>query len=365
MSRSAIELQMKVLHIVSSMEPGGIEHLVFSIMCADVKNVYILAIGCSREESFIKWPALEAYSANFIFANKKKGFCFGVTQLIKQTCKEHTISVIHSHHIGPLIYGSLASLSMKSLKHVHTQHDIWHLKDRKQWLIEYLILSSRKNIHLVAVSTNIFNKLNSLYPRHKISLVYNGIDINRFKPGNKHDIRTQLKLPLNSTIIACVGRLEEVKGQRYLIQAMAYLPKSYYLAIAGKGSLSDALRKETETLGLLSRVCFLDQVDQIELLYQASDLLCLPSLDEGLPLAILESQACNVPVVCSNVGSCTEGVDPESGLLIPPKNPKAIAQACLELLNSNKQPREFILSQFSLSSLIEKYQQIYALPHTL
>jgi hypothetical protein len=67
---------MKILHIVSSMELGGIENLVFSMMCADVKNVYILAIECSQEKSFTKWPALAPYSANIIFANKKKRISF-------------------------------------------------------------------------------------------------------------------------------------------------------------------------------------------------------------------------------------------------------------------------------------------------
>lgn len=350
---------MKILHIVSAMEPHGIENLVFSIMCADVKNVYILAIECSREESYKKWPALARYSSNLIFAHKKNGFRYRVSRLIKQTCKKHSISVIHTHHIGPLIYGGLASQSIKSLKHVHTQHDIWHIKDRKQWLIEYFILSMRKNIHLTAISTEIFNELNRLYPRHKISLIYNGIDTDRFKPGNKHDTRALLNLPLSPIIIACVGRLEEIKGQLYLIRAMMDLPNSYYLAIAGIGDLSDALRKATETLGLSNRVCFLGQIEQIELLYQASDLFCLPSLDEGLPLAVLEAQACNVPVICSNVGSCAEGVDPMSGRLIAPKDPKAIVSACLELAGSNKLPREYILLHFSLTSIVKKYQQIY------
>lgn len=353
---------MKVLHIVSEMELGGIENLVFSILRYDVQNVYILAISGSREQALTNWPALAPYSDNIIFANKGTGVRFKVVQAIKQACQQLAISVIHTHHIGPLIYGSLASQTMRSVKHIHTQHDIWHLKNLKQWLIEYLILNLRKDIHLIAVSKVIFEYMQRLCPRTPIDLVHNGIDTNRFKPGHKDHARAVLKLPLDATIITNVARLEEVKGQQYLIKALSYLPKSYYLAIAGRGSLLERLQKQSEELGLSNRIAFLGQINDTELVYQAGDLFCLSSLEEGLPLAILEAQACNIPVLCTNIGSCAEGIDPESGRLIAPRDAKAIAEACLQSIQPAADPRDFILAHFSLSALLKKYQQIYALP---
>lgn len=351
---------MKILHIVQSMNLGGIESMVFSILRADSKNVFILAIEGSREASIKCSPAFAHYSNNIFYANKKRGFRYSVVQRIQHVCQEHAISIIHSHHIGPLIYGSLAKRSMRSIKQVHTQHDIWHLKHFKAWLIEYSILKTQKNIHLIAVSSDIYQELKRWYPRSKINLVRNGIDTNRFKPGNKHDARTILSLPLDATIIATAGRLEEIKGQRDLIQAMATLPTPFYLAIAGSGRLEKVLQQQIEQLCVSTRVRLLGQIDAIELLYQACDIFCLPSLEEGLPLAILEAQACNVPVICSDVGSCAECVDPKSGRLIPPQSPEAIVQACLELKVVVGQPREFVVRQFSLTALLEKYQQIYS-----
>lgn len=350
---------MKILHIVSSMKLGGIEALVFSLMKADAQNIYVFAIHGSKESTFNKWPALAQYSDHFIFANKKTGFRYQVAKLLKKTCQKYSISIVHSHHIGPLIYASLAVRSMKSVKQVHTQHDIWHLKERKQWFIEYFILKIRRKIKLVAISNTIYNELKRIYPRKKISLIYNGIDTDRFKPENKDAARTLLKLPSYAIILAYSGRLEEIKGPIYLLQALAKLPKTYYLVIAGTGSLLNSLQKEVELLGLTSRIKFLGRVDEIELVYQASDLFCLPSVNEGLPLSILEAQSCDLPTICSNVGSCSEGIDPESGLLVPPKDPKAIVSACLDLESSTKHPREFILKRFSLATMIEKYRQIY------
>lgn len=350
---------MKILHVVDKMEMGGIENLIFSILRKDTDNTYVLAIHGSREETFNNWPALAAYSDHFIFANKKEGFQFDVTRRIKKSCQTLAISVIHSHHIGPLIYSSLASRSLKGLKHVHTQHDIWHLQNKKYWLIEYLLLQFRKDIHIVAVSNNIADYMRRLFPKSKVDLVYNGIDTDRFKPWDKQKAREALQLPLDTSLIATAGRVEKIKGQRYLIQALLELPQSYCLVIAGNGRGLSTLQKESEALNLASRVFFLKQIEQIELVYQACDLFCLPSLDEGLPLAILEAQACNVPVICSDVGSCAEGIDKASGQLVPPADPKAIAKACLTITRPVTTPRDFILAQFSLAALIEKYQAIY------
>lgn len=350
---------MKILHVIDKMEMGGIENLIFSILKKDTNNIYVLAIHGTYEETFNNWPALTAYSNHFIFANKKDGFQLDVSRLIKKTCQDLAISVIHSHHIGPLIYSSLVSKSLKALKHVHTQHDIWHLQNKKYWLIEYLLLKFRKDIHLVAVSRHIADYMQRLFPKNNIDLVYNGIDTERFQPFDKQKAREVLQLPLSADLIATSGRVEKIKGQRYLIQALLELPQSYCLVIAGRGRELSALQKESEALNLASRVFFLKQIEQIELVYQACDLFCLPSLDEGLPLAILEAQACNVPVICSDVGSCAEGIDKASGQLVPPADPKAIAKACLTIARPVTTPRDFILAQFSLTVLMEKYQAIY------
>ena len=96
------------------------------------------------------------------------------------------------------------------------------------------------------------------------------------------------------------------------------------------------------------------------LFYQACNLFCLSSIDEGFPLSILEAQACNIPVICTNVGGCAEGVDPDSGILIPPKDSEAIATSCLILDQKKGSPRTFIIKNFSFEPLLEKYTLLYS-----
>lgn len=101
----------------------------------------------------------------------------------------------------------------------------------------------------------------------------------------------------------------------------------------------------------------------MDLFYQACDLFCLPSLNEGLPLALLEAQAANLPSVCSNVGSCAEALDPATGVLVKPKDAAAIARACLLVQKCQTGPRQFILTHFSLKSLKDQYMQLYKGDH--
>jgi glycosyltransferase involved in cell wall biosynthesis len=359
MSSRKNEHEMKILHIIQSFHIGGIEKLVFSIMQADIKNVFILAIEGSSEESLKAWPMLAKFQANLFFANKKNGFNKSVITKIIHTCKTHSFSVIHSHHIGPLIYASLATLTLRNIKHIHTEHDVWHLRKWKDWIIQWLIFKSRKNIRLVAVSHYVLEALKSYFPRKEATIIHNGVDTNLFQPGEKNDARLYFNLPSSGTIIGNAGRLESIKGQSYLIEAMLKLPHDYYLIIAGQGKLHSILLDQIRDLGLSDKVRLLNGVEEMVLFYQACDLFCLSSLDEGLPLTILEAQSCNVPVICSNVGGCSEGIAPNSGILVPAMNPDAIARACLVFNQKKAPPREFIIKNFSFETLLKNYKQLY------
>ncbi|PWY55688.1 glycosyl transferase [Legionella qingyii] len=350
---------MKILHIIQRLKYGGLEHLVFSMLCHDVKNVYILALEDPSEESFRQWPKLKEYQNNLFFADKTKGFSLKTVNFIKDICRTLSISVIHTHHLGPLIYGCLATSQRASIKHIHTEHDIWHLQHYKDWLIQYFLFNWKKQIHLVAVSKDIYTQLKSYFPKMDISTIPNAVDTRFFIPGNQTNARKYFKLPESSTIIGSAGRLETVKGHIYLIEAIRLMPLNYFLVIAGIGSLYQTLLTHIQTLDLSDRICLLGMVEPMNLFYQACDIFCLPSLNEGMPLSLLEAQACSVPVVCSNVGGCAEEVDPESGLLIPSQNPKAIAEACMKINQKTEKPREYILKNFSFDTLINHYYQLY------
>lgn len=350
---------MKILHIVQTLKPGGIEQFALSMLNKDIQNVYILALSYTAEETFSDWKKPQKFRDHLIFANKKPGIQFELVRLIKRICQNLNITVIHTHHIGPLFYGSMAVCMMKSVRHIHTEHDIWHLINRKDRIIQSVIFKLEKKIRLVAISRAIYNNLKSRYPNANVTLVPNAVDTHFFSPGNKEEARRHLNLPADAFIIGSAGSLYPAKGHEWLIKAMPLLPSHFYLAIAGRGDLHQELLNLAESLGLSNRVCLLGIIDAMNEFYRACDICCFPSINEGLPLALLEAQACNVPVVCSDVGSCAEAVDPESGILVGSKNSQAIAAACLQLSENKRNPRDFVVKYFSFDEMLAHYYQLY------
>jgi glycosyltransferase involved in cell wall biosynthesis len=138
---------------------------------------------------------------------------------------------------------------------------------------------------------------------------------------------------------------------------MQTLPEDIGLLLAGDGSVRTKLQALVKKLGLSQRVFFLGHVQDMKSFYRLLDVFCLSSNNEGLPLAPLEAQACNVPVVLTDVGGCKEAVCHESGELVEPNNPTKLSAALWRLLSEKVDiaPRDFIERERSIKNMISRY----------
>ncbi len=229
-----------------------------------------------------------------------------------------------------------------------------------------------KLIFVNSMTRKAYKKLYGV-PLSKSVTIHNGIDINAFSPLTlKHSrvrIRTQLGAGPDDIIVFAAGNLTEVKGHRYLINAM-YLLKQRRLAvkcwIAGQGELREQLEKMASSLDLNKKCCFLGYQDDILSLLGSSDIFCMPSLNEGLPYSLLEAMSAGLPVVASNVGGIPEVVtNGREGFLVPPMDPKALAGA-IEVLASNIglrkrmgiSARETVKERFSIDKMLQDTKRI-------
>ena len=173
--------------------------------------------------------------------------------------------------------------------------------------------------------------------------------------------RLQHFLPKELRIIGCAGRLEEVKGQRILIESLQYLPEDVHIAFAGDGSLKEALKSYAYELELQDRIYFLGRIDDMSNFYRSLDVFCLPSLNEGFPLSPLEAQACGIPAVLSDVGGCSEALCRDTGFLAEAGNAKDLAKKLTQALAHKKvsSPRQFILQNFNLDDVVQTYEALY------
>lgn len=179
--------------------------------------------------------------------------------------------------------------------------------------------------------------------REKLHPVHNGVDTRVFHAGDPAEARAALGLPTEGRWLLFVGNLLPVKDPAFLLRAFqkiaAALPDTH-LALAGRGPLRESLGTTAGELGISSRVRFLGPQDaaQIGTWMRAADLFCMTSRNEGLPNVILESQACGLPVVATDVGGIHEVVDEAwKGRLVPLDDLDAWVTAALGCLS---QPTE-------------------------
>jgi glycosyltransferase involved in cell wall biosynthesis len=164
-------------------------------------------------------------------------------------------------------------------------------------------------------------------PRDRIRVVPNGVAIDSPDPPAPPDAA----VPRRPTVLT-LARLDPQKGLPYLLRAAAQLPGVSFV-IAGEGAERASLEREARELGVSDRVAFIGFRTDTPALVAAADVVVLPSLNEGLPLAVLEAMAAARPVVATAVGGTPEIVrDRVTGLLVPPADPAALARAIGELL---------------------------------
>lgn len=196
----------------------------------------------------------------------------------------------------------------------------------------------------------------------KIRVIKNGINP-IFRILDKDASRKRLQLP-NTKIILFVGHLIKTKGINYLIEALANFDKNinFKLYLIGSGEKKENFIQIIKEKNLSKVADFVGTVKHSELVnwYNAADVLCLPSLREGIPNVILESLACGTPVVATNIGNNSEIIGKSSGILVEPRNIKqlrdALQKALIKKWNRNQISNS--VKDFSWENNIYKYLEI-------
>jgi glycosyltransferase involved in cell wall biosynthesis len=208
-------------------------------------------------------------------------------------------------------------------------------------------------------------------PGERIHTIYNGIPIEEFQRPNDMDrLRSEIGVAEGAPVIGMVGSLYPVKGYRYFIEAMETVKRRFpgaVFLVCGEGHLQDDLERFAAERGLNGHIKFLGFRNDVPALLQLMDVFVLSSLSEGLSLSILEAMAAGKPTVVTDVGGNRESVvDGETGFLVPPRNPEALAEKVCLLLRDRtlaerfgRNGRERIISFFSRERMVRDYEQLY------
>lgn len=261
---------------------------------------------------------------------------------LRQLIYSGDYDLMHAHGLKAALLTALASAGRQRLPSVFTLHNTLPSEDTR-WRERLLrwVLGTAKAVVVVSEAQGEDLKRRHLTPLERINTIPNGIalaPIDSAQETDRDEIRAGLDIAATDCLVLSVMRIMSAKGIGDLLAAARLLPSSSPLRflIAGDGPERAHYTKLASSLGLASRLRFLGYRQDVPQLLQAADLFLLPSHAEGTPLSILEAMAAQRAVVATAVGGIPElVVDEETGLLIPPGEPSAIA-AALSRLASNK-----------------------------
>lgn len=351
---AAYQKRIKVLHFLSSLSTGGVQTNLLSLINNTDKNQFDISIAYSGEETMKK--EFDAMGVKF-FKIQDKGIrfkdwkiLFTIIKLIR-IIQNEKIDIIHTHLFVPYFMGTIAALftGIHVINHVHTEEFRKHstasgynkgVSSEHPFLNRILLY--RTNL-TIALNKSTQDAIRSLGIKEKdVPIIYNGIDA--VKPdlsnGELERIRQEIGIKPGETVVVNVGRLNEQKAHRLLINAVPQLLKDFpdtKFFIVGDGPLRKELDELIGSLNLKLNVILLGNRRDVLSILAISDIFVLPSFWEQHPITVLEAMLMEKPVVATSVGGVPETLeDGRSGILLRPNNPDDLIKALIRLIKDKE-----------------------------
>jgi glycosyltransferase involved in cell wall biosynthesis len=293
----------------------------------------------------------------------------GGVRTLARLLRDERVDVLHTHTLAVAnALGRLAArrAELPVVSHLHIEN---HFRAATKPLLRAADnRTARSSASLVAVSEDTKRAYEQQGYPHRIEVVYNGVELDG---AGASGLRAELGIPDDAPLVGEVGRLCDVKGQRELIEALTQVPDARAVFVGADleqgGAYEAALVRTAERLGVRDRVVFAGRRENAASLLAEFDVFALPSWTEGLPLVVLEAMAQRRAVVATPVGGTPEVVvDGETGLLVPPRNPAALAEALRTLLADAELRRrmgdagyERVRARFSAQAMTGRMLEIY------
>ncbi|GEM_PF-78655 len=344
------EKKINILHLITSLGIGGAEKVVLDLATySNSKKFNVFVLGMSKKDELLS--NFLQHNIHTTILKKSKSF-INFIQIVRQSnyfIKKNNIDIIHAHLTHSIIIASVLKMLNPTLKIIYTSHNSNIGSKFREVLVFFL---------------KIFRNVDTIFSRKSLKYFYkkdykvipNGIKVTNYN----------LTMVKNKkfTFIA-IGRLFPVKNHKFLIEIANKLQEKFdfQILIVGEGYLKNELEKSIDNFNLANIVKLLGHRSDIPQLLNSSHCLLMPSLWEGLPIAILEAGASRLPVICTPVGSITALITDETGypteLVNFEKSMINVLQNYAEAEIRAESLFNVINEQYDISYIIDKYEKLY------
>jgi glycosyltransferase involved in cell wall biosynthesis len=356
----------RIAQLISSDGPGGAERVVadvaMSLQSSGVETVVFLP---ANGEGWLA-SQLAGSGVSVEYYSIERPWSPPSARRLAEAFRRHRIAIAHSHEFGMGVYGAWASW-LAGIPHILTMHGGRYYAER---LRRRLALRAAAAVsEIVAVSKTCARDISRGLGirRSRIRMIPNGV---RFTPPQRVTLRDELQLGPDDRLVVAVGNLYPVKGHLNLIDAFGLIAGRYpnlHVAISGRGGLADSLMARARAYDVQQRVHLLGLRSDVSAVLAAADIFALPSLSEGMPLALLEAMFARCPIVASDVGDVSVALENgHDGLLVPPGDPLSLAAAIDRLLMNPAEAHALgeraarrARLEYDLSRMVDRYVDVY------
>ena len=283
--------------------------------------------------------------------------------------KANRYKFVHCHSPIGGVCGRIAGHKTHT-KVIYTAHGFHFYKGAPllNWLVYYPIekyLSRYTDVLITINKEDYAIAKNKMHAKQTEYVPGVGIDVDKINniSVDKNQKRRALGIPVSAIVLLSVGELNKNKNHEVVIRAIAQLKRDDVIyVICGRGILEDHLKKLAQKLGIIQQTRFLGfRADIIEIA-KVSDIFVLPSLREGLPVAMMEAMACGLPVICSNVRGCSDLVNNcQSTFLVSPHDINSLIRGINSALLNQTRKNNYsqVIARVDIKNITQSMQKIY------
>ena len=356
-----------IQHVLLSLKPGGLENGVTNIV-SKLDPVRFRSSVCCLDEAGA-FGARVPPAVPIRAMGRRGGIDLGLLWRLVRAFRATQTDIVHTRNAEAFLYGCLAAHLAGVPGVVHSEHGrVFPERPHRRWAQRHL---SRLADAILAVSDDLRRRLvvDLGIPAEAVSVIYNGVDCDLFRPAHRETARQRLGTPASPTVVGSVGRLVPVKNFASLLRAVRLLSPELQPEVWFVGDGPDRTHLEMLARALLpaGRVRFLGHREDLPSVLPAFDVFAVPSLSEGISNTLLEAMACGLPVVATDVGGNPEVVEHgRTGLLFAANHDAALARHLAALCSDpgrrialGANATQEIRRRFSLETMVSSYESVY------